>query len=102
MAADYISGLMVAVGTKEVSSKTAFRGLMKKVAMILAVIVANQLDAVTGSGDFMRNTMIMFLIGNEGISFIENLGRLGVSIPGQVSKVFAQLKNENQKGENKQ
>ncbi|AEV17653.1 hypothetical protein GTCCBUS3UF5_3270 [Geobacillus thermoleovorans CCB_US3_UF5] len=102
MAVDYISGLMVAVSTKEVSSKTAFRGLMKKMAMILAVIVANQLDAVTGSGDFMRNTMIMFLIGNEGISFIENLGRLGVSIPGQVSKVFAQLKNENQKGENKQ
>lgn len=102
MVADYISGLMVAVSTKEVSSKTAFRGLMKKMAMILAVIVANQLDAVTGSGDFMRNTMIMFLIGNEGISFIENLGRLGVSIPVQVSKVFAQLKNENQKGENKQ
>ncbi|MBB6283838.1 phage holin family protein [Geobacillus subterraneus] len=101
MVADYISGLMVAVGTKEVSSKTAFRGLMKKVAMILAVIVANQLDAVTGSGDFMRNTMIMFLIGNEGISFIENLGRLGVSIPGQVSKVFAQLKSENRKGADK-
>ncbi|MCL6617961.1 MAG: phage holin family protein [Anoxybacillus ayderensis] len=102
MAVDYISGLMVAVGTKEVSSKTAFRGLMKKMAMILAVIVANQLDAVTGSGDFMRNTMIMFLIGNEGISFIENLGRLGVSIPGQVSKVFAQLKSESQKGDDTQ
>nr|WP_231563735.1 phage holin family protein [Anoxybacillus sp. KU2-6(11)] len=45
--------------------------------------------------------MIMFLIGNEGISFIENLGRLGVSIPGQVSKVFVQLKSESQKGEDK-
>ncbi|WP_241736817.1 phage holin family protein [Anoxybacillus flavithermus] len=44
----------------------------------------------------------MIIYSNEGISFIENLGRLGVSIPGQVSKVFAQLKNENQKGENKQ
>jgi toxin secretion/phage lysis holin len=101
MAADYVSGLMVAIEDKAVSSKTAFKGLMKKAAMLLAVVVANQLDAVTGSGDFMRNAMIMFLIGSEGISFIENLGRLGVSIPVQISKVFAQLKEDSEKGENK-
>ncbi|MED1419007.1 phage holin family protein [Bacillus smithii] len=99
MAADYVSGLMVAIEGKAVSSKSAFKGLMKKAAMLLAVVVANQLDTVTGSGDFMRNAMIMFLIGSEGISFVENLGRLGVSIPVQISKVFAQLKDEPSKDE---
>ncbi|GCD83654.1 hypothetical protein PTHTG4_27180 [Parageobacillus thermoglucosidasius] len=101
MAVDYVSGVMAAISGKAVSSKTAFKGLMKKVAMILAVVVANQLDVVTGSGNFMRNTMIMFLIGSEGISFVENLGRLGVSIPVQISKVFAQLKEDSNKGEDK-
>jgi toxin secretion/phage lysis holin len=99
MVADYVSGLMVAIEGKAVSSKSAFKGLMKKAAMLLAVVVANQLDTVTGSGDFMRNAMIMFLIGSEGISFVENLGRLGVSIPVQISKVFAQLKDDPSKDE---
>ncbi|WP_281182017.1 phage holin family protein [Domibacillus iocasae] len=44
----------------------------------------------------MRNTMIMFLIGMEGISFIENLGHLGVKVPKQISSVFAQLKEDNE------
>ncbi|MFE5360140.1 phage holin family protein [Bacillus cereus] len=39
--------------------------------------------------------MIMFLIGMEGISFIENLGRLGVQVPQFIVDRFAQLKDEN-------
>lgn len=91
MAVDYISGIMAAIVSRVVSSKSAFKGLMKKSAMCLSIVVANQLDIVTNSGEFMRNAMIMFLIGSEGISFIENLGRLGVKVPKQISKAFAQL-----------
>ncbi|MEK4030780.1 phage holin family protein [Pseudobacillus sp. FSL P4-0506] len=98
MAADYISGLIVAFFFKKnVESKKAFKGLMKKAAMLLAVIVANQLDIVAGSGGhFMRNAMILFLIGMEGISFIENLGHMGVQVPAQLSNAFAQLKEHNE------
>ncbi|RJS59133.1 phage holin family protein [Bacillus sp. PK3_68] len=97
MATDYISGLSVAYFFKKnVESKKAFKGLMKKAAMLLAVIVANQLDIVAGSGGhFMRNAMILFLIGMEGISFIENLGHMGVQVPAQISHAFAQLKEDN-------
>ncbi len=99
MAADFISGVMTAFTVKNISSKSAFQGLMKKSAMILAVIVANQLDVITGgTGQFMRNAMLMFLIGTEGISFIENLGKLGVKVPVQISSAFSQLKD---KGEDK-
>lgn len=102
MSTDYITGLIVAYFYKKnVESKKAFKGLMKKTAMCLAVIVANQLDIVVGSGGhFMRNTMILFLIGMEGISFIENLGHMGVKVPIQISNAFTQLKDGN-KGENK-
>lgn len=101
MSADYLTGLCVAYFFKKnVESKRAFQGLMKKTAMLLAVIVANQLDLVSGSGGhFMRNAMILFLIGMEGISFIENLGHMGVKVPAYISQAFAQLKDANDKGE---
>jgi hypothetical protein len=40
---------------------------------------------------FLRNAMIMFFIGTEGISFIENLGKLGVNLPKQFTDTFIQL-----------
>lgn len=96
MALDYITGLSVAYFYKKnVESKKAFKGLMKKAAMLSAVIVANQLDLVSGSGGhFMRNAMIMFLIGMEGISFVENLGHMGVKLPSQLTQAFEQLKSK--------
>lgn len=97
MIIDYITGLMIAWNNKTISSEIGFKGLMKKTAMIFAVVVAVQMDAISGTGgQFMRNTMIMFLIGMEGISFIENLGHLGVKVPRQISNVFAQLKEDNE------
>lgn len=96
MAIDYITGLSVAYGvSKDVDSRKAFKGLFKKTAMILMVIVANQMGKVTESGDFMRNAMILFLIGMEGISFIENLGQLGIKVPKFIKDAFTQLQNDN-------
>ncbi|OES45797.1 phage holin family protein [Domibacillus iocasae] len=97
MMTDYATGWMVAIQTKNFNSAVGFKGIMKKTAMIFAVIIAVQLDTISGTGgQFMRNTMIMFLIGMEGISFIENLGHLGVKVPKQISSVFAQLKEDNE------
>lgn len=75
-----------------VSSNKAFRGLMKKTAMILAVVVGVRVDMMMGNeGDFMRNALIFYFIGMEGISFIENMSKLGVSFPKQFTRVFEQL-----------
>jgi len=75
--------------------KKAFKGLIKKFAMILMVIAAVQLDLATESGNFMRNAMILFLIGIEGISMIENLGKLGIKVPKFLANAFSQLQMEN-------
>jgi len=96
MAVDFVTGLFV--GTKETgaSSKRAFRGLVKKGAMIGLVIIAHQLDIVAGTADsqFLRNAMILFLIAVEGISIIENMERLGVPIPSFLRRHFEQMKKE--------
>lgn len=96
MSADYITGLMVGWQTKTLSSTIGFRGLMKKSAMLLSVVVAVQLDAIFGNqGQFMRYAMVMYLIGLEGVSLVENFGHLGFNVPKQLSDAFTQLKNDN-------
>ncbi|MGE6515971.1 phage holin family protein [Lysinibacillus sphaericus] len=96
MAIDFTLGLMVAWLIKDVDSRKAFKGLLKKTAMILMVVAAVQLDNATESGDFMRNAMILFLIGMEGISMVENLGHLGIKVPRFLQNAFTQLKNNNE------
>ncbi|AHN22034.1 phage holin family protein [Lysinibacillus varians] len=95
LAIDYVLGLMVGFAYKNIESKKAFKGLLKKTAMILMVIAAVQLDLATESGNFMRNAMILFLIGMEGISMIENLGKLGIKVPKFLSNAFTQLQIDN-------
>lgn len=94
MACDYLTGISAGFYDKQVSSKSAFKGLMKKGAMFVLVIVANQLDIITGSGDVARNAVITFLIGVEGISIVENLGRMGIKVPSVISNAFTQLKDK--------
>lgn len=95
MVIDYSLGFMVSLVFKKTESKKMFKGLIKKTAMVLMVIAAVQLDLATESGNFMRNAMILFLIGMEGISMIENLGKLGIKVPKFLMNAFTQLQNEN-------
>ncbi|MCY8180906.1 MULTISPECIES: holin family protein [Bacillus] len=98
MAVDYLTGIAAAWKDKTVSSGTAFGGLLKKGAMLLLIIVATQVDIILGNdGQFARYAMIMFLIGMEGISFIENLSRLGVPVPSFLVDRFEQIKDQGSK-----
>lgn len=96
MAADFITGVAASFfEQKKTSSKRAFKGLVKKGAMVSLVIVANQLDSISGTDSgFLRNAMIFFLIGTEGISITENMHRLGVPVPKFISDRFEQMTNE--------
>ena len=95
MICDYITGIMVGFKEKKVNSYRAFRGLTKKVGMLVFVIIANQLDMITGNQNgFLRDTMLTFLIATEGISIIENVGRLGVTPPAFIKKALEQLSDK--------
>ncbi|UYL93883.1 holin [Geobacillus phage vB_GthS_PK2.1] len=92
MGLDYVTGILSAFYTKQVNSYLAYRGLAKKAGMISFVIVANQLDIVTGNtGGFLRDAMIMFLIGMEGISIKENVEKMGFNAPGFIVEALKKL-----------
>jgi toxin secretion/phage lysis holin len=97
MASDYLTGVAAAFYNKQVSSKNGFRGIVKKLVMLLLVIVAVQVDNVIGNdSQVIRYAMIMYLLGTEGISLVENLGKMGIKVPDFLSDRFAQLKNDNE------
>ena len=99
MSIDYITGVMSAAKSKRLSSEVGFWGLVKKVCMIALVGVANLVDvSVVGNGNTLRTCVVLYLIGNEGLSLLENMTRLGVPFPKKLIDMLAQLKNSNEGG----
>lgn len=89
---DYISGIISAVMSKSLSSKIGFQGILKKLCFLIVVGVAHILDGVLGTEGAARALVIGFLIANEGISILENLGKIGVPIPEKLMDMLQQLK----------
>ncbi|MBQ6326324.1 MAG: phage holin family protein, partial [Clostridia bacterium] len=59
MSLDYISGIMCAVIDKKLSSAIGFRGICKKVLILMLVGVANIVDLhVVGTGSALRGAVI--------------------------------------------
>lgn len=96
IAIDYITGVMVAMVNKNLSSQISIKGIFKKIAILTTVIVAVLIDRVMGT-EVLRMATIFCLAGNEGISLLENLTNLGAPIPPRLIDVLLQLKG---KGEN--
>lgn len=92
MVIDYISGVMCGISKKELSSEIGFKGIFKKIMIILLVGITNLLGQATGI-EGLRYITISFYLANEGISIVENASILGLPIPQKVKDVLDQLKN---------
>ncbi len=58
---DYITGLMCAIVEKKVSSSVGFRGIFKKVLILMLVGVAHIVDMyVVGTSEALRSAVICF------------------------------------------
>ncbi len=100
MGVDYITGLGAASVRHELDSKIGWKGILKKACMLLILAVAHILDvyvlgvANLADGHAAIMTLVEFLyIGNEGLSILENAGKLGVTLPKPLYKVLVQLKD---------
>lgn len=99
MAIDYITGVVVAVLDKKLSSEVGFRGLVKKLFILVLIAVAHIIDAqVIGTGAALMTAVMLFFIANEGISILENAAALGLPIPQKLRDVLEQLRDKD-KGE---
>ena len=105
MVADYITGVLVAAvwqrsnksATGALDSKAGFKGLLKKGVILLLVWIGVLLDAATGA-NYIRTAVVLFFIGNEGISLLENLGLMGVPYPAFLRKALEALHDQGDQG----
>lgn len=95
---DYITGVMVAIKEKRVSSKIGFTGICRKILILLFVGIANMLDMyIVGSGSMLRTATIFFYVSNEGISILENATNLGLPVPRKIKEILEQLHDRSEK-----
>ena len=92
---DYITGLMVAVLEKKLSSSIGFKGIFKKVLIFIFVGIGHIIDFyILQNGSAVRTAVIFFYLSNEGLSLIENADKIGLPVPDSLKKVFTELKKE--------
>lgn len=92
VALDYITGVLLAIHDKKLSSEIGFRGICKKAMIFALVAVGHILDQyVIGTGSSLRTMLIMFYLSNEGISIIENAGKIGLPLPQKLKDAIQQL-----------
>lgn len=106
MVADYISGVMVAALWQRsnksegggLDSKAGFRGICKKGVVLLVVWIAALLDMAIGAS-YVRTAVVLFFVGNEGLSLLENLGLMGVPFPAFLQKALEALRDKGDGGD---
>lgn len=95
---DYLTGIMVAILEKRLSSEVGFRGIFKKVLIFSLIAVAHIVDSqLLQTGSAVRTAVIFFYLSNEGISIIENTAKIGLPIPEKLKTVLEQLNKEDAK-----
>ena len=98
MSLDYLSGVMCAIVDRKLSSAVGFKGICKKVLILMLVGVANIIDVhVVGTGSALRGAVVCFYLSNEGLSLLENTAHIGLPIPDGLREALAQLHGRNSK-----
>ena len=105
MIIDYLTGLILAsvfktaknVDRVALNSDKGFQGIMRKIMMLVLVLVANIMDGVFLDSTFVTHATIIAFMANEVISIVENVGLMGVPIPGVIKEAIHVL-NEKSEG----
>ncbi len=93
---DYLTGVIAGFVTKKLSSSTGFKGIAKKGMILLIVAVGHLMDSqiLGGGASVCRSAVIGFYLANEGLSILENAGKLGVPFPTKLKDALEQLKKK--------
>lgn len=95
MVFDYITGLLAAVKEKRVDSDVMLWGGIRKLVVGGVIAFAVLLDQFFGNdAPVLRTIAFYFYLGREGLSIVENLGKLNILVPDGVKDKLQQLKGK--------
>lgn len=92
---DYVTGILLAIYEKRVSSDIGFKGICKKILIFSLIALGNLIDQqIISLGSSLRTMLIMFYLSNEGISILENAAKIGVPFPQKLKDVLQQISDK--------
>lgn len=95
MGIDYLTGLISAALQNKLNSKIGYKGIAKKASILIVLIVGVLLDRLINNNVWVFRTLICyFYVANEGISILENCGKLGIPLPQKLLNTLDQLKSK--------
>ncbi|QHM08361.1 phage holin family protein [Bacillus subtilis] len=92
---DILTGVVKAWKFKELRSRSAWFGYVRKMLSFLVVIVANIVDTILNLNGVLTFGTVLFYIANEGLSITENLAQIGVKIPAAIIDRLHVIENDN-------
>ena len=95
MVLDCLTGVIKAIYTKTMSSEIGFKGLLKKITILIIVALSNVLQQITGDNVAIREIVIMFYVANEGISVLENVAVIYPPMPKAIKDILLQIRDSN-------
>ena len=95
MVLDCLTGVIKAIYTKTMSSEIGFKGLLKKITVLIIVALSNVLQQITGDNVAIREIVIMFYVANEGISVLENVAVIYPQMPKAIKDILLQIRDSN-------
>ena len=95
MLLDYLTGVIKAIYTKTMSSEIGFKGLLKKITILIIVALSNVLQQITGDNVAIREIVIMFYVANEGISVLENVAVIYPRMSKAIKDILLQIRDSN-------
>lgn len=91
---DYITGVISAWYNKKLDSKVGIKGIVKKFTYFLLVVLSVEIDKTLGQVGIIRNLVIYFFVANDGLSILENVGKMNIPIPKKLKDALLQLSEE--------
>ena len=95
MIIDYLSATLIAIYNKQLSSEIGFKGIIKKIFILLTIGVAVEVNKIVPDIP-LREMVLSFYIANEGISILENICKIN-TVPDGLKQVFLQLRGDNER-----
>lgn len=93
MLVDYVTGIWAGYITKTVNSARAYKGISKKVFILIIVSCSSVIEQLVPNVG-IRNLVIVFYVATEFLSVIENASKLGLPIPEKLKIALEQCKGD--------
>ena len=89
---DYLTGMGKSYVSGTLNSNRGLKGIVKKLGLLVLVAVSQVVDVLLNMSGVVRTFIIYYIVANEGLSILENLGKMGIIVPKFLVEKLEQLK----------